>query len=79
MRVLRLAEQKDLLVGSAPDTFFGGGMQTCRKLLDDGWIGTPIAATAFYDGKRTGVMASRSKFFSIKKVPVRCLIWDRTT
>lgn len=51
MRVLRLAEQKDLLVGSAPDTFFGGGMQTCRKLLDDGWIGTPIAATAFMMGK----------------------------
>jgi len=36
-----------LRVGSAPDTFLGGGIQTCRKLVDDGWIGEPIAATAF--------------------------------
>ena len=33
-------------VGAAPDTVLGGGLQTCRKLLDDGWIGQPIAATA---------------------------------
>jgi predicted dehydrogenase len=25
----------------------GGGLQTCRKLIDDGWIGVPVAATAF--------------------------------
>ncbi len=25
----------------------GGGIQTCRKLIDDGWIGEPIGATAF--------------------------------
>jgi predicted dehydrogenase len=35
-------------VGCAPDTFLGGGIQTCRKLIDDGWIGQPIAATAFF-------------------------------
>ncbi len=34
-------------VGGAPDTFLGGGIQTCRKLIDDGWIGTPVAASAF--------------------------------
>ncbi len=45
--VLALAERKNLLVGSAPDTFLGGGLQTCRKLIDDGWIGRPVAATAF--------------------------------
>jgi len=38
---------KNLRVGCAPDTFLGAGIQTCRKLIDDGWIGTPIAATAF--------------------------------
>jgi len=42
--VLSLADQKGLLVGCAPDTFLGGGLQTCRKLIDDGWIGTPYAA-----------------------------------
>lgn len=45
--LLSLAASGHLLVGGAPDTFLGGGLQTCRKLLDDGWIGQPIAATAF--------------------------------
>ncbi|OCT14817.1 oxidoreductase [Paenibacillus pectinilyticus] len=45
--ILALAKSKGLLVGSAPDTFLGGGIQTCRKIIDDGWIGEPIAATAF--------------------------------
>src|SRR5215213_4661249 len=45
--VLALARSKGLLVGCAPDTFLGGGLQTCRKLIDEGWIGTPVAATAF--------------------------------
>lgn len=46
-RVLELAKAKKLLVGCAPDTFLGGGQQTCRKLVDDGWIGRPVAGTAF--------------------------------
>jgi predicted dehydrogenase len=45
--VLALAQNKRLRIGSAPDTFLGGGQQTCRKLIDDGAIGQPIAATAF--------------------------------
>jgi predicted dehydrogenase len=45
--VLSTAKEKGLLIGCAPDTFLGGGLQTCRKLIDDGWIGTPVAATAF--------------------------------
>lgn len=46
-KVLAFAKEKNLRVGCAPDTFFGGGIQTCRKLIDDGAIGEPIAATAF--------------------------------
>lgn len=46
-RILQTARTRGLLVGSAPDTFLGAGLQTCRKLVDDGWIGTPVAATAF--------------------------------
>ena len=45
--VLAAAKAKGLLVGSAPDTFFGESHQTCRKLIDDGAIGTPIGAVAF--------------------------------
>ena len=37
-----------LRVGCAPDTFLGGGLQTARKAIDDGIIGRPIAATAFF-------------------------------
>ncbi|GGF97581.1 Gfo/Idh/MocA family protein [Paenibacillus abyssi] len=44
--VLALAESKGLLVGCAPDTFLGAGLQTCIKLIKDGWIGTPYAANA---------------------------------
>jgi len=47
LKVLDLAKVKGLLVGCAPDTFLGAGLQTCRKLIDDGWIGKPIAATGF--------------------------------
>ena len=47
-RVLETAGREALRVGGAPDTFLGGGLQTCRKLIDDGAIGRPIAATAFF-------------------------------
>ncbi|MGD0409280.1 MAG: Gfo/Idh/MocA family oxidoreductase [Candidatus Limnocylindrales bacterium] len=42
--LVELAAGKGLLVGSAPDTILGSGMQTARKLVDDGWIGKPIGA-----------------------------------
>jgi predicted dehydrogenase len=48
--LLALAAEQGLRVGCAPDTFLGGGLQTCRKLIDDGWIGEPVAATAFMMG-----------------------------
>lgn len=47
LRMIALSKEKGLLIGSAPDTFLGAGIQTARKLIDDGWIGRPVAATAF--------------------------------
>ena len=41
-----LAEEKGLLLGGAPDTFLGASIQTCRKLIDDGFIGETIGAAA---------------------------------
>lgn len=41
-----LAQEKGLMLGGAPDTFLGAGIQTCRKLIDDGFIGRPIGASA---------------------------------
>ena len=45
--ILELAERNLLRTGCAPDTFLGGGHQTCRKLIDDGLIGKVVAGTAF--------------------------------
>lgn len=45
-QIMDLADEKRLLVGSAPDTFLGSSLQTCRKILDDGWIGKPLYVTA---------------------------------
>jgi len=49
-KVLDAAKKKKVLTGCAPDTFLGGGIQTCRKLVDDGWIGQPVGASAFMLG-----------------------------
>ena len=46
LAVIKEAKKRKLRVGCAPDTVLGGGIQTCRKLIDDGLIGKPIAATA---------------------------------
>ncbi len=42
MELVRIAAEKGLIIGGAPDTFMGAGIQTCRKLIDDGIIGTPF-------------------------------------
>jgi len=46
-KILALANSKGLTVGNAPDTFLGGRLQTCRKLIDDGLIGKPTGVSAF--------------------------------
>jgi predicted dehydrogenase len=45
--LLDTAYARGVLIGGAPDIFLGSPLQTCRKLIDDGWIGQPLAATAF--------------------------------
>ncbi len=45
--LLATARKNGVLVGCAPDTFLGAGTQTCRKLIDEGAIGKPVAAVAF--------------------------------
>ena len=47
LELLALADANGVLVGGAPDTFLGAGIQTCRQLIDEGVIGEPVAATAF--------------------------------
>jgi predicted dehydrogenase len=45
--MLDIARERGLRVGCAPDTFLGGGLQTCRQLIDEGAVGEPVACTAF--------------------------------
>jgi predicted dehydrogenase len=45
--VLAAAAERGLRVGCAPDTVLGTGVQTARRAVDEGMIGTPVAATAF--------------------------------
>jgi predicted dehydrogenase len=46
-RLVQKAEEQGVRLGCAPDTFLGAGLQTCRKLIDDGAIGEPVAANGF--------------------------------
>jgi predicted dehydrogenase len=43
---IALAKKKGLRVGCAPDTFLGGRLQMCRKIIDDRWLGKIIGGAA---------------------------------
>lgn len=45
-RLLDAASRAGVVVGCAPDTVLGTGIQTARRALDDGLVGVPISATA---------------------------------
>ena len=47
LALAKLAGDNNLMLGGAPDTFMGAGIQTCRKLIDDGYIGDPVGAACF--------------------------------
>ena len=47
-RLLLVAAERRLHLGCAPDTVLGAGLQTSRKLLDDGAIGRPLGGAAFF-------------------------------
>lgn len=44
--LVALAEEKGLMLGGAPDTCLGAGIQTARKLIDDGFIGDVVGGDA---------------------------------
>ena len=62
-QLLELANRKGLRIGCAPDTFLGAGLQTCRKILDDGMIGEPVAAVAFMAGRGMEMWHPNPDFF----------------
>ncbi len=44
--LVELAKAKGLRLCVAPDTMLGANVQTVRKMIDDGWIGKPVACHA---------------------------------
>jgi predicted dehydrogenase len=46
--LIEAATARGVRIGCAPDTFLGGAHQTCRLLVDEGAIGTPVGGTAFF-------------------------------
>jgi len=46
--LLQVASDRGLQLGCAPDTVLGAGLQTCRRLIDEGAIGQPLAGAAFF-------------------------------
>jgi len=69
-QIMALAKEKGLRVGCAPDTFLGGGQQTVRKMLDDGWIGKPIAGTAIVMGRGPEKWPQAPFFYDIGAGPM---------
>lgn len=47
-RLVELAERRGLMLGSAPDTFLGGGHQTARRLIDEGRLGEVKSGSAHF-------------------------------
>lgn len=45
--LVALAKEKGLMLGGAPDTYLGAGIQTCRKLIEDGEIGDVVGCAGF--------------------------------
>ena len=60
-KVIECAKKNHLRVGCAPDTFLGGGQQTARKLVDDGWIGKVLSGLAVMN-KRSAEKVSMAPF-----------------
>lgn len=48
--LLGQAERHNVRVGCAPDTMLGAGIQSARRLIDSGAIGTPVSALTLLQG-----------------------------
>ena len=75
---LKIAGDRGLRVGSAPDTFLGAGLQQCRKLIDDGIIGDVVSANAVMacHGHESWHPGRNS---TINREAVPCWTWAPTT
>lgn len=63
-KVMKLADEKGLYFGAAPDTFMGAAYQTARKAIDDGLIGEPISFSMNIN-RNLDIMASIFEFLRL--------------
>ncbi len=61
--LVALAQEKGLMVAAAPDTFLGGGIQTCLQLIEEGRVGTPISAQGFMLARGPESFHTNPEFF----------------
>ena len=73
--LVTLAKDRGLYLGGAPDTFMGAAIQTARKCIDEGMIGTPIGGMV-HMLSRGCESWFRTRSSSIRKAAVQCLTWD---
>ena len=59
--LLKLAEERHLYLGSAPDTFLGAAWQTARRAIDDGMLGE-IHSFAISANRNNDLLLSISSF-----------------
>ena len=62
-KLVKEAEERKLYLGGAPDTFLGAGIQTARKLIDEGAIGRVVGANAHMIGHGPESWHPDSEFF----------------
>jgi predicted dehydrogenase len=48
VRLVAQADAAGLLIGTAPDTFLGPGLQKARQMIENGDIGTPLTASIVF-------------------------------
>jgi predicted dehydrogenase len=68
--MLAAARERNVLVGCAPETFLGGAHQTCRRLIDDGAIGRPLAAFMSFARFARGGAPERDFMFQVGAGPM---------
>ncbi|MFH5879824.1 Gfo/Idh/MocA family protein [Arthrobacter sp. NA-172] len=48
LALLKTADAAGIRLGTAPDTFLGAGLQTARRIIEAGGIGTPLTALTMF-------------------------------
>ncbi|MEU3166509.1 Gfo/Idh/MocA family oxidoreductase [Streptosporangium sp. NPDC006930] len=62
-RLVEAATAAGVLLGSAPDTFLGAGLQTAARLVSEGAIGTPLTALTLFQTPGPEVWHPNPEFF----------------